>query len=246
MPNRILKETVCTSENIEALSAEAERFFYRLMVQCDDYGRMDARIAVLRARCFPLKLDEVGEEQIRAWLGELVRADLVRIYAHDNRPYLYFVTWEKHQQIRAKKSKFPAPEMQEIAPESASDDMKSSDINGNQLQSNVTENPIQSNTNTTRENVFVVFEKEIGVLTPTISDELILAEKDYPAGWVEEALRESARSNHRSWKYAKGILRNWLTSGRGPLPPKTAQPETPRKYEPVVVDGEVKFREVVV
>ena len=52
MPNRILKDSICTSPNIDALSLEAETFFYRLLVQCDDYGRMDARPAILRARCY--------------------------------------------------------------------------------------------------------------------------------------------------------------------------------------------------
>jgi DnaD/phage-associated family protein len=215
MPNRILKETICTSENMDVLSAEAERFFYRLMVQCDDFGRMDARLPVLRARCYPLKLDTVNDAHIREWLNELIAADLIRLYTVSGRPYLYFVTWEKHQQIRAKKSKFPAPQSSEIA----SGDMQSFDINGYQLLSNVPENPIQSNTNTTRENVFVVFENEIGMLTPSISEEVLLAEKDYPAGWVEDALKAAAAANKRSWSYAKGILRNWQNGGRNATPP---------------------------
>ena len=71
MPNRILKETICTSETIDNLSVEAERFFYRLLVNCDDYGLMDARPRILRARCFPLRVDQISDDDIAGWLAEL-------------------------------------------------------------------------------------------------------------------------------------------------------------------------------
>ena len=35
MPNRILKDSICTSETIEGLTDAEEVFFYRLLVQCD-------------------------------------------------------------------------------------------------------------------------------------------------------------------------------------------------------------------
>ena len=38
MPNRIIKESICTSENIAALSMGAEVLFYHLIVKADDYG----------------------------------------------------------------------------------------------------------------------------------------------------------------------------------------------------------------
>lgn len=109
MPNRILKESICTSETIDALSTEAEAFFYRLMVQCDDFGRMDARASVIRARCYPLRLDKVTDKLVTRWLAELVAADLIWVYEVDGRPYLQVTTWDKHQQKRAKYSKFPQP-----------------------------------------------------------------------------------------------------------------------------------------
>ena len=38
MPSRILKESICTSESLAYLSAEAEVLFYRLIVKADDFG----------------------------------------------------------------------------------------------------------------------------------------------------------------------------------------------------------------
>lgn len=132
MPNRILKDSICTSPNVDALTPEGEVFFYRLMVQCDDYGRMDARPAILRARCYPLRLDAVNDKAVTKLLSEVQKAGLVQVYNVGGLPYLQMVTWDKHQQIRAKHSKYPQ--------------MIADDIKCNQMQANVPviqSNPIQ-------------------------------------------------------------------------------------------------------
>ena len=109
MPNRIIKESICTSDNINNLSLEEEVFFYRLLVHCDDYGLMDARPAILRAKCFPLKVDKIKLSQIEKWLHSLVKNQLIALYEYDGRPYLKMLSWEKHQQIRSRKTKYPLP-----------------------------------------------------------------------------------------------------------------------------------------
>ena len=109
MPNRIIKESICTSDNINNLSLEEEVFFYRLLVHCDDYGLMDARPAILRAKCFPLKVDKIKLSQIEKWLHSLVKNQLIALYEYDGRPYLKMLSWEKHQQIRSRKAKYPLP-----------------------------------------------------------------------------------------------------------------------------------------
>ncbi len=108
MPNRILKESICTSETINKLSTEAENFFYRLIVVADDFGRMDARPAILIGRCFPLRLATVKEKHIDQWLYELQAADLIQQYAVEGKSYLQITTWTRHQQTRAQHSKYPA------------------------------------------------------------------------------------------------------------------------------------------
>jgi len=106
----MLKDSVCTSCEVDELTAEEERFFYRLIVQCDDFGRIDARPPILRARCFPLKVDKVKDSDIKQWLKKLEDVGLIVIYYVNDKPYLQFSTWEKHQQKRAKHSKYPAPD----------------------------------------------------------------------------------------------------------------------------------------
>jgi hypothetical protein len=137
MPNRIIKESICSSANLNELSPEEEVFFYRLIVSCDDFGRLDARPPILRAKCFPLKLNTITDEAIVNRLKSLQIHKLIRLYIIEGQPYLEMVTWDKHQQVRAKRSKYPDPDGNLIT----SDDIC------NQLLSNVPviqSNPIQS------------------------------------------------------------------------------------------------------
>lgn len=141
MPNRLIKESICTSENIDRLTAFQETVFYRLIVNCDDYGRMDARPQVLSARLFPLKA--IRAAQIKDALRALSSAELVTLYTVNGKPFVQMKTWERHQQIRAHKSKYPAPD-------DNCEQMISNDINCYQMISDdikCSRNPIQSNPN---------------------------------------------------------------------------------------------------
>ena len=86
MPNRILKESICTSDEIDSLSAFQETVFYRLIVMCDDYGRMDARPKILASKLFPLK--DIRAAQIEDALRALTSAELVTLYTVDGKPFL--------------------------------------------------------------------------------------------------------------------------------------------------------------
>lgn len=108
MPNRIIKESICTSEEIDRLSSFQETVFYRLIVNCDDFGRMDARAKILKSKLFPLK--DIRVDQIETALKALASAELVILYEVDGKPFLQMKTWGKHQQMRAQKSKYPAPD----------------------------------------------------------------------------------------------------------------------------------------
>lgn len=109
MPTRYLKESICTSESLDRLSWFEECMWYRLIVNCDDYGRFDARPAVLRARLFPLKA-AVTNTAIEKALSALATAGLVDLYTVDGRPTLQLPSWGRHQNVRAKTSKYPGPE----------------------------------------------------------------------------------------------------------------------------------------
>ena len=137
MPNRILKDAICNSEDINVLDWAAEVFWYRLIVQCDDFGRMDARPAILRARCYPLALERVIEQDIASWLQVFVAAGMVQLYIVAGKPYLQIVSWERHQQVRAKHAKYPAPQSSDIT----CNQMISDDSTCNHLPAYAPENP---------------------------------------------------------------------------------------------------------
>ncbi len=66
----------------------------------------------------------------------------------------------------------------------------------------------------TRPTIFALYEENIGLLTPLISDELRAAEQEYPPEWIEDAFREAVSLNKRSWKYIRAILERWRSEGR--------------------------------
>jgi len=63
-------------------------------------------------------------------------------------------------------------------------------------------------------NIFALYEDNIGMLTPMISEELKEAEKLYPATWIQDAIKEAVSLNKRSIRYIIRILENWSTEGR--------------------------------
>lgn len=107
MPNRILREGILTSRRVNRLKPQAEVFYRRLMSVVDDFGRYSADPALLRAGCFPLRLDEVREADISRWLAEVQTARLIALYAVEEEPYLELLDFR--QQRRALKSKYPPP-----------------------------------------------------------------------------------------------------------------------------------------
>lgn len=139
MPNRILKESICTSDSIDSLSWFEEVLFYRLIVNCDDYGRFDGRVPVVKNRLFPLK-ENITAQSVKKAIDKLATVGLVTLYEFEGKPYLQLPTWEHHQVVRAKKSKYPPFDT----------DSHANEINCNQLQANVS--VIQSNPNTEHNN----------------------------------------------------------------------------------------------
>ena len=75
-----------------------------------------------------------------------------------------------------------------------------------------TEGPVQ--VQAARPNIFVLYEQNIGPLTPLLAEELMEAENTYPADWIEDAFREAVELNKRSWRYIQRILERWATEGK--------------------------------
>ena len=240
MPSRILKESICTSDTLDQLSWFEECFFYRLIVNCDDYGRMDARPAILKARLFPLK--DITIDTVKKALNALRAAGLIDLYDVSGRSILQLRTWERHQQIRAKKSKYPAKEDGCTQP-------ISSDINCNHVisdDSKCARNPIQSESESkcggviarAREDAPPAPAMPFGLSDADVSASLdrdqqieqtarecglpfapanMLTARDLAAehglDTLIRAMRRAADGKSQTWGYVKGILRSWKQQG---------------------------------
>ena len=122
MPNRIIKESITTSTSLANLTAEEERHFYRLIVQADDFGCFQAHTSIVRARGYALMIDKVKDSECLAWTLALVRENIIHLYNAGGKLYGHFVNWEKYQQLRAKRRKWPEPTCDSICNQMIADD----------------------------------------------------------------------------------------------------------------------------
>ena len=79
-------------------------------------------------------------------------------------------------------------------------------------------------------NIFELYERNIGMLTPMIGEELKEAEHLYPSNWIEEAFKEAVSRNKRSWKYIEAILKRWSSEGKGHGEPGRNSKQDPDRY----------------
>lgn len=77
-------------------------------------------------------------------------------------------------------------------------------------------------------NIYVLYEANIGLLTPMVADQLRDAEDTYPVEWIEAAIREATERNARNWRYISTILERWATDG----PTPTTDQRTSKRGEP--------------
>ena len=195
MPNRIIKESVCTSETLDGLNWFEEVFWYRLIVTCDDFGRMDARAPILKSRMFPLK-PRVTNKAIQLALKKLSDAGLVILYEFEGRPYLQLTKWSKHQQKRANNSKYPAPNIK-------CNQMISDDIKCSQPVSDSSKCPREyentRNENTRNENT----RNENTPLAPQEGESLPIIQQQFEQFWKEYPKKAAKQYALKAWNHIK-------------------------------------------
>lgn len=117
MPSRIIREGIITSVSVNALSERGELFYRRLMSVADDHGRYYAHPSLLRAACFPLKLDAYNDRDLSKMLDECVDVGLVRLF--NGKKCLEVLNFR--QQARSD-TKFPEVEQNELLSKCSSND----------------------------------------------------------------------------------------------------------------------------
>lgn len=76
------------------------------------------------------------------------------------------------------------------------------------------ENHIPVRLQAERPNIFMLYEQNIGPLTPILSETLQEAEETYPEDWIEEAIKIAVTRNVRNWRFVDAILKSWKEKGR--------------------------------
>lgn len=105
MPNRIIREGWLDSAKIGLLTAGAERFFLRLCLRADDFGRFHGNPTILRNMLFP-SCDNVTSKDVIRWVAECKDAALILFYRVKDSEYVEIPNF--NQRTRALVSKFPA------------------------------------------------------------------------------------------------------------------------------------------
>lgn len=90
---------------------------------------------------------------------------------------------------------------------------------------------------------FKIYERNIGVLTPMISEQIKSAVSDYPDGWFSDAVELAVTRNKRSLGYVLGILRKWHTDGKddGKQPATNGANSASKRHEIDIKDIDLGF-----
>lgn len=242
MGNRILKESICTSADIDAMGWFTEVFYYRLLVNCDDYGRMDGRSAILRAKLFPLR-DDITQADIEAAVEALEALGCLARYTVSGAPYVRLPAWAKHQRIRQVREKYPPPPDDPSTPPDPAKagaflsgpcgppPQTAAACRPNPIQSESTSEsqseaePASSHTSSIPSAPTVQAAATAMGMPSTPRDIQTVRElaATYPEPWLLEALSRTADGPSRTWRYVRGILKRWQAAGGIDPPGKPAK-----------------------
>lgn len=218
MPNRIINSGILTSDSLSQLSWFDQCVFFRLLVLADDYGRYDARPAVIRGQAFSLY--DVTNKDIQDALSRLAAVGIIGLYEVGGRSYLQLEHWSKYQRVRNSKEKFPAPENQQPS---------ETRRNSPQPAANGGLNPIQSNPDPTTPlppsgglavavdedlgRVMACYEQSIGTPPRSLVDAVREYLQTLSADVVCLAIEEASAHGARNWAYIRSILNRCRDTG---------------------------------
>lgn len=221
MPNRVIKESIKCSPQIDALTWFEEVVFYRLIVTADDYGCFDGRPIVIKNSLFPTK-DSVTVKSIGSALSHLASVGLIYRYESNGMPYLAFPSWERHQRVRNKHRKYPQPEENEAKKDLSANRCQmsancQSESNPNPIRIQSNPNPIQSvdfQEDDGLKRVCKAYEDSIGLMPTHVAQAAMsFIQAGLEPALVVRAIHLAAENNARTWSYVSAILRNCENKG---------------------------------
>ncbi len=91
-----------------------------------------------------------------------------------------------------------------------------------------------------RPNIFLLYEQNIGMITPLLADQLRQAERTYPENWIRDAFSIAVSQNKRTWAYIYRILQNWAEHGKDTTS-QTGRSLAPDSHESSAGDDDLQF-----
>ena len=89
------------------------------------------------------------------------------------------------------------------------------------------DSPSRSRVTVERPNVFLLYEQNIGLLTPIVAELIKEALAAYPETWIRDAISVAVQSNKRYWRYIQRVLERWAREGKddGATSPLSQRPD---------------------
>jgi DnaD/phage-associated family protein len=221
---RFISKDISLDEKVNSLSSDTVRLLWTWLIpHLDCEGRTYGDAQTVRSIVFPRRTMDV--RTIEKYLVELEQSGLILRYPNVDGPqnkaykaYLYCPNFEKHQvglnKSREAQSRIP-PFTQELLRSSSG--ITPAEVEA-EVKVKVKVKVEDKDTTTTAgkkntENIFTIYEGNIGMLTPIISDELKAIEQKYSLEWFKAAVKEACESQVRNLKYVQKILERWERDG---------------------------------
>ena len=151
MPNRLIHDCALTSRKINKLTDSEEKFFWRLVMCCDDYGCFFGEQDVLNGKLYP-RQNRYTDDDVLSYRNAIVDVGLAFLYEEDGEIYICINKWEDLQKVRTPRRKHPEPtKKNRLLQQSATicDKMLQSETEVHKKMSTrarrIQSNPIQSN-----------------------------------------------------------------------------------------------------
>lgn len=229
MPNRILKESILTSNSFNAVSILAQNTFIRLMARVDDYGRYHGGHKTLLGSLFGEMIDSISLEDIGGAIAELAAVNMVCTYKCEDREYIHIVNWFKFNKPRSQESKFPAPPQADACLQMQADVNNCLQMNADTLVYGIRNTDTYTNTNTEIVVVEKTTESGGGNNDNDIKNTMAncgwsrFTRKDrerisallaiYSQQWIIAAIERAHERGRKDWGYVCGILSDWKIKG---------------------------------
>jgi len=219
MPNRIIKDSIWTSDNLNELSVYAERHFYRILLLVDDYGCFLSTPIVVKGICYPLK-EDVKSSNIQEWQRELEEKNILVSWSEGGRRYSMFRSFDKHNAKYSVSNDGKPTRHRRKTPEPPDDilcqplpTLASVEQSVSNPKPKPKPNPKEPLDPVLKEVINLCHEEGFPMVTPMNGERLQELIDNYPIEQVKRAIGIAAANGKRKMAYVAGILRNDSVDG---------------------------------